>query len=163
MGLPTRPALVQSVELSAIGPAEEIAEGAAQEQRQSTLFEVPGAVVIEMAALAEGGKIVVGVVGGVLVKMSAGEGDECPLDAGLVVEPASLAQMVDKLAVRSAAAVFGTFESDGERKLAPTDRIEFPILTPDGHRSHPGRSRPHSLPGPPCRFCPALRDYHAPG
>ncbi|WP_329610609.1 hypothetical protein [Jiella pelagia] len=32
---------------------------------------------IEVAALAEGGEIVVGVVGRVLVEMGAGEADEC--------------------------------------------------------------------------------------
>ena len=166
MGLPTRPALVQSVELSAIGPAEEIAEGAAQEHRQAPLFEVPGAVVIEMAALAEGGEIAVVVVGRVLIKMGAGDAHQggrdrqlqlirpgigqrsladqppapVPPPLDLIVEPASVAEMIDGLVMGPAAmlaSALGPAEADRGGEFAPVDRVEVAVLASDRHRGQP--------------------------
>jgi len=127
-----------------------------------------GRVVEHVAALAEGGEVVGGVVAGVVVEVRAGEDDvggahrsqrEAAPDPGDPtavrspdlrprIPPAPVAEMRNVAAVRAGAAFAlgaGAAEADRRGQLAPVDRVEPAVVGTDRHRrlyeSNPSRTK----------------------
>lgn len=143
--------------------AEEVAECFPAEQRRPPTTAVLWPVMDHVTALAEGGEVTVGVVGGVVVPMrsrqdyprsahggqqidGAGEAREPPSPvtpaASLYVPPASVAEVAHHTPVRSSADVAASTssaEADGDRQLAPVDRVEEAVFVPDRHGAKIGR------------------------
>ena len=143
--------------LSGVGAAEQIAERLPLKQRAPSSPLMLRTVVDQMASLAEGREVGVGVVGRVVISVSGGKDDfgsaGAAQDVGtrpdpdpppptiapatrLSVPPAAIAEVIDHLTVRSPTALAPALraaEADRHRQLAPVDRVEEAVLGPDRH------------------------------